>query len=597
MTSIILGKSQKNQFNLVEFYTARVNRIVPVLSVACLTLLIFGWFYLIPNDYETLGRQVEKSILFYSNHYFSRGAGYFETSETSKWLLHTWSLSVEWQFYIFFPLIIIFIKRYLGDKINEIVFLIFLASLFFSIYYSYKDSIEPYFMLSTRVWEMLLGGLAFLYPLRLTKTIHQYALQSLGLILVLSSYIVFSKETVWPGFWATIPTLGAYFIIQANLQHQIVLSNPISQYIGKWSYSIYVWHWPLVVLGFYLTIEDWYLYGLPGSILLGLLSYQWIEKRKFPVFHQWKELYKAKPVYLFAVVLCLGIFVKESKGVANHYSENIRMILQEANNNNPYACDFIEGTEENVYECIIGNDKNIKAVVVGDSHADAITTAVAAGLDIKHEGIVSIVRAGCPLIKEFNLHKDDQDECLRYNKNRLAVIQSEKYQDIPVIIAGRYAAYIDGQNDPERADAYVNRPVAFFGERRFMSRTEAYQALSKNFQETVCEVSEKHPVYLMQQIPEFTVNIPKKLARDELLNKEAKIELSKKDYFSRSAKSRQIVEDIAKECGAKVLDPMPILCPDNNCIYQHEGRIIYRDGDHLSEYGNKLLVPLFKNII
>ena len=210
---------------------------------------------------------------------------------------------------------------------------------------------------------------------------------------------------------------------------------------------------------------------------------------------------------------------------------------------------------------------------------------------------LSIVRSGCPLIEGFNLHSDDENICLKYNKNRLALIQSDKYSNIPVILIGRFVSYIDRQNDPERADAYINRPNVYFGDQHFMTHDNAYVALGEHLKETMCEVSKKHPTFILQPIPEFKFSIPKVVARDLLLNRKTDISLTKQDYLNRSGRMRRIIEANAKACGATVLDPMPILCSSGNCIYEYSDRLIYRDGDHLSEYGNKLLSPLFKDVV
>jgi peptidoglycan/LPS O-acetylase OafA/YrhL len=139
---------RKNTFNLFKFYNARANRIVPVLAAMSAVLLVFGWFYLLPTDYRDLGRQIEKSSLFISNLLFAKGGGYFDTAEHTKWLLHTWSLSVEWQFYIFFPIIIIALKKFLSFRNLKLVVLgLFLASFIYCIYATYKDSKTAYFYL------------------------------------------------------------------------------------------------------------------------------------------------------------------------------------------------------------------------------------------------------------------------------------------------------------------------------------------------------------------------------------------------------------------------------------------------------------------
>jgi peptidoglycan/LPS O-acetylase OafA/YrhL len=210
--------------------------------------LVFGWFYILPTDYRDLGQQIEKSSLFTSNLLFAKGGGYFDTAEHTKWLLHTWSLSVEWQFYIFFPIIIITLKKYLSfTNLKRVVIGLFLTSFIYCIYATYEDSKTAYFLLTSRAWEMLLGGLAFLYPWSLKNKYLKIITQCFGLILIIASYFLISKDTPWPGYMALIPVFGSYFIISSNYQNNILISNPIFSYIGKWSYSIYVWHWTLVV--------------------------------------------------------------------------------------------------------------------------------------------------------------------------------------------------------------------------------------------------------------------------------------------------------------------------------------------------------------
>ncbi|HDC4429464.1 TPA: acyltransferase, partial [Enterobacter asburiae] len=114
MTSIIVGGINNNSFNIAKFYCARANRIIPALSVLCITLLIFGWFNLTPSDYKMLAKHAASSIGFISNIIYMGETGYFDASSHEKWLLHTWSLSVEWQFYIFYPLLIILLKKFIS---------------------------------------------------------------------------------------------------------------------------------------------------------------------------------------------------------------------------------------------------------------------------------------------------------------------------------------------------------------------------------------------------------------------------------------------------------------------------------------------------
>ena len=176
MTGIILkgliDKDSKlitvSSFSIFDFYIARARRIFPALAVLCAVLLIIGWFYLAPRDYRELGRESARAIIFASNFLYLKQDGYFDSAAHEKMLLHTWSLSVEWQFYIVFPLLLLFLaKLFRSVKLIYLsIWLLFLSSLMASLYFSEKQPTAAFYMLYTRMWEMLTGGLVSIYFLR-----------------------------------------------------------------------------------------------------------------------------------------------------------------------------------------------------------------------------------------------------------------------------------------------------------------------------------------------------------------------------------------------------------------------------------------------
>lgn len=592
MTSIIFSGVEKNTFNLFKFYNARANRIIPVLAVMSAVLLIFGWFYLIPSDYSDLGRQIEKSSLFTSNLLFAKGGGYFDTSEHTKWLLHTWSLSVEWQFYIFFPIFIVILKKYFSfTNLKRAVIALFLASFIYCIYATYKDTKTAYFLLTSRAWEMLLGGLAFLYPWSPQSKIKQITAQLLGIILIFSAYFLISKDTLWPGYMALIPVFGAYLIIASNYQNNFLINNPIFMYMGKWSYSVYVWHWPLVVFGFYFALENWWVYGIPLSVLLGFLSYHFIEKINFPRYSSWKEIHKVKPFYIFLIIFISGYTIKKSDGLDMRLPKSSQIANQEQNNSNPYKCDKTE-----LYECIIGESSNIKAIIIGDSHADSLTTSLASIFDLKTEGVVSLSTSACPLVLNLQYY-DKESRCPQINKQRLALIQSKKYKNIPIILAGRYPSYLIGENDPNRIPAAGSKPLVYFENNPKISQKNRFISFENNLEKTLCQISRSNPLYIVQPIPELGFNVPERIIKNDFYGRNEKLSISYDSYSKRTGEIRKIIDKTANKCSVKVLDPSEILCKNNECISTYKNRPIYRDGDHLSEYGNKLLVPMFEQLL
>lgn len=582
MTSIIFNGVEKGSFNLFKFYNARANRIIPVLAAMSASLLVFGWFYLIPTDYRDLGKQIEKSSLFISNHLFAKGGGYFDTAEHTKWLLHTWSLSVEWQFYIFFPIIILGLKKHLSViNLKRVVICLFIASFIYCVYATYKDSKTAYFLLTSRAWEMLLGGLAFLYPWTLKNKLHQITVQSLGLTLIVTSYFLISKDTPWPGYIALIPVFGAYLIIVSNYQNNLLINNPIFGSVGKWSYSIYVWHWPLVVFGSYFAFEDWWIYGIPLSILLGFLSYQFIEKLNFPRYSSWKEIYKVQPLYIFIVILGCGYAIKETNGFEWHYSTEIKKIVYEIDNRNSYDCNT--GLSDSQFkECIIGNKDNIKTIIIGDSHADVIITAVTTIYDLNKEGVVVVSTGGCPVLSNKIFYDEN---CYNLNKLRFELIESKKYENIPIIIASRYALYIEGENSLEMKNSTNT------------TSNNLYRIFEKDMAETICKYTKHNPVFVLQPIPDYQYSIPKMMSRNLLSNKDVGSSSPYSEYLDRHGEIRKIVERTSITCGANILDSAQALCKGDKCIYAINQRPIYIDANHLSEYGNKLLTPMIKKAI
>ena len=226
MTKIIFESIENNKFNLINFYVARANRIIPTLAIMSLVLIIFGWFYLLPTDYQELGKQLESSSIFFSNQYFSEGGGYFDTAEHTKWLLHTWSLSVEWQFYILYPIFIVILKKYLkNSQVKLAILALTIFSFILCLYLTFKDAGDSYFLLTSRTWELLVGSLAYLYPWSFKKLIKRKIIQFLGCIVVFISYFTISKDTLWPGYMTLIPVSGAYLIIVSNFNNSFLI-NP-----------------------------------------------------------------------------------------------------------------------------------------------------------------------------------------------------------------------------------------------------------------------------------------------------------------------------------------------------------------------------------
>ena len=332
MTGIILKGVQSESFSIVNFYIARANRIIPALVVLCFVLLVLGYFYLVPYDYEVLGKHVVSSATFTSNIIYWRESGYFNSASLDKWLLHTWSLSVEWQFYIIYPLVLVAARRIISYELLK-YFIVFgvAISLAVSVIATNKWPDASYYLLPTRAWEMLIGGVAYIYPMH-ARFKYKRTFELIGIFLIVWTCFFVSSETLWPGYMALLPVMGTYFIIVANRKFSLITGNIVFQKIGIWSYSIYLWHWPIVVAINYYSLGIEYVYGgFILSILLGFISYKAIEKIEFKkVCSDVNKNMGSKPIYMACIVMVFGFSIIITNGYDFRVSKDLRILNQNA---------------------------------------------------------------------------------------------------------------------------------------------------------------------------------------------------------------------------------------------------------------------------
>jgi peptidoglycan/LPS O-acetylase OafA/YrhL len=593
MTGIIIKGIEKKNLSILEFYVARANRIIPALAMLCFLLVIFGWFYLLPLDYRALGKHVAGSIGFISNILYFRESGYFAAASLDKWLLHTWSLSVEWQFYIIYPLLLVLIKKLISEKaIKPIILIGSFFSFSLCVFVTYRSPDAAYYLLPTRAWEMMIGGIAYLYPITWNSK-NNKVMELIGFTLIILSCFLVSPETPWPGYIAVFPVLGTFMVIQAQMNNRGVTDSFIFQKIGTWSYSIYLWHWPLVVgISYFSLSEEWIYIGIIFSLIFGFLSYKYIEKIRFSSsLSTIKDVLKVKPIYIVFTIGVLGSFLFLTNGADWHYDNRVVIANMESENKNPYRC-----MAENKFPCYIGNSENIKAIMVGDSHAESLTTSLASVFDLDVDGIIALNKASCPLILNMMSTKTGS-ECLDENSKRIKYLE-ENYPEVPLFWVARTAAYIYGQSNPDRInDVRDKQPSIYFTKHYSHSSPELLDELEKNINDTISLLVSNRPVYMILPTPEMRRNIPKSISRSLLLSDELpNFSLDKSLYLERNSPIIFILKVVAKNNNAEVLDPTAYLCEKNKCISQVEGRPIYLDGDHLSEYGNKILTPMFKSV-
>lgn len=604
MTGIIIAGLERGNFSLWDFYLARARRIIPALLVLCICLLILGWFLLPNADYKMLAAHVGTAVVFVSNLKFWREAGYFDAASHEKWLLHTWSLSVEWQFYILLPLGCLLLWHWFGKRGVKLALVAAgLLSLALSIYASARWPGAAFYLLPTRAWEMLAGGLVW-GATRTQPMPRQWAALAewIGFALIIWAITTFDSAMQWPGYLALVPVVGAMLVLGANRQHSWLTSNPLARHLGTSSYSIYLWHWPLVVLLTYAGEQanaQWMVLGIFGSLALGELSLRGVEnpaRKGFSRFGIWSQSGQLAVVTGSVGVAAMLVFVGIKFAhplLVERLDPAINLISDESLNVKPRRDDCFVGSGVTSPACIYGG-VDIKAILIGDSHADAVSGGLAASVLKNTDGILDLTYASCPTIFGLNVvDKSNNTKCKEFNnwaKDKISTY-SEK---IPLVIVNRTSAYAFGQHNIKEQ---MNMPQSYFDVYNIKITDNFLDEYSTALVESACELAKQRPVYIMRPIPEMMEDVPKTMARALLFGKPApQIFISLKEYHARHKVVLDAQDAAAEQCGVKILDPLPYLCHDGRCWGSKDGRPIYYDDDHLSEYGNKLLVPMFRQV-
>ena len=600
MTRIISQGLERGSFGFGQFYLSRAKRIVPALLVLCTTLLAAGWFLLLPADYRELAKETLAATLFVSNLKFIEDTGYFDVAAHEKWLLHSWSLSVEWQFYLLLPLLFagIWYFRKHRQALRVTTVLVALASFLWSIGVSDWAPTSAFYSLTSRAWEMLAGALVFLISdsVRPSESWAKKA-ELLGFALIIFAIVAFDANTPWPGAWAAVPVFGAVLVLWAARQRSIWTALPIAQWFGKTSYSLYLWHWPIVVALVYLgeKANFWAMAcGIGASVFLGWVSWRWIEETT-------RNLQWPASKWLLSFVIALGsvagatISIYSYKGFESRLPQVLVDLTRGAQDKNPRLEECFKGNLPQPH-CTYGGQV-LGAMVIGDSHAASIVRTVEQSLPKKSLHVLDWSLASCPTIlglhgvTEYRACPEFVPDALRQS----AVLPSSA----PLIVINRLSVYPFGQHN-EAQEKFL---PYYFGREpiRSIDRDAAYlQQFRQAFIETTCAFARTRSVYLVRPIPEMPVDVPRSsnAIGGRFLWGETvpDVSISLHDYHQRHAYAWEAQDAAAKQCGVKILDPLPYLCWNGRCHGIKNGKALYYDDDHLSETGARLLLPMFRSV-
>jgi hypothetical protein len=426
----------------------------------------------------------------------------------------------------------------------------------------------------------------------LSDTARQW-LEWVGLALVLWSTLHYTSADPWPGWRAVVPVAGCALVLLAARSHSVWTNNRLAQWLGTCSYSLYLWHWPVVVSLAYCEVADapWAIaLGLLLTLLLGALSYRWVEVPARSMLNRWLRSGAVVLVGLTALIGSMATAVAYEDGFGQRFSPQVRLRSAEAQNMNPRQEICHPHTGSSSPSCMFGGSK-LGAILLGDSHGLALVTALAAAMPTG-QGVMAWTYSACPILLGAHAVKTSPNQCsdfVDWSVRQLASIAPS----IPVVIVNRHAMYAKDQNEVHGHDN--DGPTVYFSKPQARSDAAFLKEYAQHLTATACQIAQTHPVYLVRPIPEMGVNVPN-TARAMVWGIPKDVNVPLAAYFERNDVFWAAQDAARAQCGVKILDPTPYLCWDDVCHGLVDGRPIYYDDDHLSEFGNQRLVPMFREV-
>lgn len=583
ITGIIYKGISTNEFSIIEFYIRRARRILPALYTMLIIVLIFGAIFFLPRDYFNLAKTTISAALFYSNILFWNMFGeYFALNSQEQPLLHTWSLSVEWQFYFLWPFFLLSILRFLKvNFIKPMMFSLIIICVVISQYGALKYPSAAYFLLPTRAGELIIGGLGyFLMPsASRMKPLICNVFSIIGVLLIIVSSLVLTKHSAFPGFNALLPCLGALLIIlstENGVVNKLISIKPIV-FIGLISYSLYLWHWPIIAVFNYYDVEISNVIAVmifSASLLLAVLSWRFVERptSRIKVNNNFSRavLYFIGPA-TFTILLCSIVLL--TNGFGFRYDNNKNYIKSLTSRDFPIlangwcygiapAADAELVTDKNMDCHKTNKNGTIKVLLWGDSHAgyyEPFFYDLLSNDDVK---ISPVSVAGC--FPSINISGDGNNPkvCM---KSREVVKKRLIHGDYDiVIISGRWDDNISKLKDIEDAIEFAS-----------------YHAKK---------------VIVMAQVPLWNGNAADKYIKKESLPLYHYVSSTPIDISPKYKRANYEIQSITKKYRNAFYFNLEDLFVLNQKIspYDADGFPIYKDEDHLNLYGSRYLAEKYK---
>ena len=611
ITSIIYRELQSTgSFSFKKFYERRVRRIIPVLLLVILTVLPLGWMYLLPLDFVEFSKSALFSLGFSSNLYFHYdGQQYGAASGLLKPLLHTWSLSVEEQYYLFFPIIFFILFKFLKKYLIHFFLVGLILSVLIADWSSKTYPSISFYFLHTRIWELFAGSILAYLEIKLGNRSENKILNSLfpfiGLVLIGFSIYFFNDRMFHPSFNSLPPVIGVSLIIWFSSKDDFItkiLSSKLFVGIGLISYSLYLWHYPIFAFS---RITQFTQGDISKKILLSIIiliisiiSYFLVEKP----FRNRNN--KMNLVGSFVVAGSLLLIILNYAVIKNNgFQKRLPNILQN-DLKNTLTNSQGENCYNNIHKCKFNTSSNKKIFLIGDSHMEYIMSDLKNKVVQEGYQFIPSVVSGCIFFPNFDLidvkTKKISPNCNNDYFQMIKKILSKEKGSI-FIFGGRYPLYLTNE-------FFNNKEGGIEGKvwkKKYVS-IDKNQTIENSFKKEVLKLSKNNKIILVYPIPEVGWDVPNKIwiDRKKTLKKNnySNLTTSFKVYLDRSKTSNNLLDSINNSNIYRVY-PHKLFCNlrlKGRCTTHNNKDIFYADMDHPSKKGaemiNDLIIKEIKNI-
>lgn len=587
------------RLSLANFLVRRIRRLAPAYVVMAIVVAVASLFVLLPFELREFGKSLITSTFYVSNFFFASQAGYFDADSSNKILLHTWSLSLEEQFYLFLPMFLLVLSRWRGILLVA-VGAVCAASLLANLVFTQVDQTAAFYLFPFRAWELLVGVLLAIFGIeRSARWQYHASLSWLGLALIIGSVALVSEGRNFPGFLVLAPVAGTLLII-LNGQHR----NPVNALLslrpmvglGLISYSLYLWHWPVVTLWTYYQNGETGPADVIGWLVLSL-ALAWVSWRYVELpFRQKLRLPRryvvGGMVAASATLLAIGGLIFRADGFPDRFGAAVRTHIEA-------SADFVQdwsrcsipadGPFAEVRTCPLGPEGKPAFLVWGDSHARAFKDGLdRLAYDSNTPGLM-IWRAGCPPL--FGVQKEESASttvedaaCTRANDRILEAVSGSLGIDT-ILLIGRWAYYAQGGGtgtDAQNTIVLANYPGALPGSQPQL------QVYDDAVRRTLGILSEKFKrVLVLQQVPEIpwydSRDVARRLARgDSIAKEEARLSVPTSEVAARKDAAEAPLIEARDRGEVTLLDPDPYFCSPESCSAMRDGEAVYFDNNHIT---------------